>query len=127
MPWSRHVVAAVAVVNGLSAVQTVGTISGQIALGVSYPPLIRGAASAIWTVVFAALTVGLFRRSVRVLRLVAPLLTIYGLWALLSLLVFARADFDRGRAVFQAVFTLAVLIPFWWWHFRVAVRAPSPE
>ena len=127
MPWSRHVMILLTMVNGLVAIQTINTLAVQMALGVSYPPLLRAVTSALWMIAFAWLTVGLFRRSARVLRFVAPLLTIYGLWTMVSLLTFARAEFDQGRALFQGIFTLIALIPFWWWHFRVASRTSAAK
>ena len=125
MPWSRYVLIVLTAVNGLLAFQTLNTFSAQTAPGIAYPPLLRVMSAVLWTGLFAWLTVGMFRRSARILRFIAPILSVYGLWAFLSLLAFARADFDRGRVLFQAVFTLIALIPFWWWHVRVLTRSSA--
>jgi len=122
MPWSRHVMVTLTVVNGLVAIQTLSTWPVQRAMDVSYPLWLHAIASGIWFIAYAWLSVGLFRRSARTLRLVAPVLTAYGTWSLLTLLAFASNDYDRGRAAFQLVVTLMALIPFWWWHIRLLMR-----
>ena len=122
MPWSRHLVIGLALVNGLTAIQTLNDLSAQTALGLPYPPFLRAGIAVLWMIVFVGLAVGFFRRSALALRLFAPAITAYCGWSLLWLLFFARADYDRGRAAFQLVITLIVLAPIWWWHVRVPRR-----
>lgn len=125
MPWSRHIVVALTLVNGITAIQTLNDLSVQSSLGISYPPLLRAVAAALWTGMFVWLTFGMFRRSSRAIRLFAPIVTAYSLFALLWLIMFARSDFDRGRAAFQAALTLIILTPIWWWRVRVPRRTGS--
>ncbi|MHB8624838.1 MAG: hypothetical protein ACYDBJ_00630 [Aggregatilineales bacterium] len=125
MPWSRYIVIALTLVNGITALQTLNDLPVQTSLGVSYPPLLRGVTAAIWAALFVWLTFGIFRHSALALRLFAPTITAYSVFALLWLVVFARADFDRGRTAFQFVLTLIILTPIWWWHVRVPRRTNS--
>ena len=125
MPGSRYLVIGLAVVNGLTAIQTLNDLSAQTALGLSYPPLLRAGIAMLWTILFSGVTVGFFRQSALARRLFAPAITAYCLWSLLWLVVFARADYDRGRSMFQLAITLIVLTLIWGWHVRVPRRTGS--
>lgn len=125
MPWSRYLAIGLALVNGFTAVQTLNELPAQSALNLPYSPLFRAGIAALWTIIFLALTIGFFRRSALAVNWFAPIITAYCVWSLLWLLVFARADYDRGRAAFQLAITLIVLAPIWWWRVRAPRRTGS--
>lgn len=71
--------------------------------------------SAVWTLVFATLTLALFHRPwARAATFwAAPVLTLYALIGLVMLFAFARADYDRGRVVAELAVSLLVLASVW--------------
>ncbi len=99
-----------ALVNVIGLVQVPTAVKDVV---VSYPAWLRAGTSLLWAIGFAALAVGLLRRSAFGLKWFAPLLTVYGGWEVLWLAVFARADFDRGRIGFQLALTGLVLAVIW--------------
>ena len=78
-------------------------------LGVSYPPRLRAAAALIWGIAFVAVGIGLARRKGWARRSVVLVLSNYGAFGVLWLLVYARSDFGRERIPFQAALTAALV------------------
>ncbi len=111
----------IALVNGIEAAQTLLDASAQYALTVSYSPVVRVAASVFWMTLCLRSAYELIRRSAHAIVRSALLLTAYGGWGVLWLILFARSDYDRGRIVFQAAMTVLLLIPVWvtGWRNRV--------
>ena len=109
-----EVLAVLALINAATALQLAQSIPDQQALGVSYPPGVRLILAVLWTALFVGLIIRLLRRPRATIRLVPPLLTLYGLSSIIWLLLFARTDFDRGRIPFQIVATGLLLVLLWW-------------
>lgn len=101
-----------AVVNALSLLSIIMQTRSDVTP--SYPPIVRAITAGVWAIAWgwAAL------RRPLTLKMVAPLLTAYGMWSVLWLLIFVRSDYDRGRVAFQAAFTVLLLIPVWAAYWR---------
>lgn len=82
----------------------------DLAAKISLPMPLEFAASAIWGLLAALVTVAFVRRSPRALRYTASLLIGFTLYSLTRLLLFAQADYDRQRL--PLLFALAVVILF---------------
>jgi hypothetical protein len=99
------------------------------ALGVSYPPLLRAGCALGWAVIVLALAVGLARRQRWARRWILVILSNYGAFGVLWMVIFARSDFSRGRIAFQAVLTVALLaLAAWiirWRSIRTAFAPPD--
>ncbi len=80
------------------------------ALDISYPPLLRAALALAWAVVLLVLAAGLAYRRRWARRWSLILLSNYGAFGVLWMVVFARTDFARGRIEFQAAITLLLLV-----------------
>lgn len=97
-------------------------------LGASYPPLLRAVTALAWGVLLAAWGIGLARRRSWARRGLVVLLSNYGGFGVLWLIVYARSDFGRGRIAFQAAVTaLLIVLAAWimrWRRVRAAFAAP---
>ena len=79
------------------------------ALGVSYPPLLRSALALVWGIGFAAVGIGLWRRRQWARRGLLILVSNYGAFGVLWLVVYAESDFSRDRIAFQVAVTAGVI------------------
>jgi hypothetical protein len=102
------VVLAVLIVTNIYAV--IGLLSAN---GASYA-ILRIIYAALWIVLFTALIVGLMRQRVVAQRLLAPLLTVYGIVNVIGATIAAKSDYSRGQLVFQMFTTAVAVIPIWW-------------
>jgi hypothetical protein len=105
-------------INGLNLIVSAADAVYVSTLNLSYPPLLRIVAALGWMLAFGYLALGTMRGRPGVRRQVAPLLTLYGVWGVLWLLLFARSSYAQGRVAFQAALTVVLLLPFWWLHWR---------
>jgi tryptophan-rich sensory protein len=78
----------------------------------------RIALSLVWLLSFAALLIGALLNKRLTFALIAPLLTIYGVFNLIWSIRFVQSDYGRGALGFQALITIALLVPIWWLAFR---------
>lgn len=112
-PWTRRgfglIVVLLGVYNLLLALDNVLNAMEYRDLGVSYPPLLRAALALGWGVPLLALGIGVLRRKRWARRWWLILLSNYGAFNVLWLIIFAESDFSRGRAAFQAVVTALLL------------------
>lgn len=83
-------------------------------LGVSYPPLLRAGFALGWGVALMAFGVGLARRRRWARRWILLVISNYGVFGVLWMVVFAASDFGRERIGFQAVLTVVVLALLAW-------------
>ena len=78
----------------------------------------------IMTFLLGALAVGLARRRAWARRWILVILSNYGAFGVLWLVIFARSDFDRGRIAFQAALTaLLIALAAWVMRWRRVRRA----
>jgi hypothetical protein len=84
------------------------------ALGVSYPPLLRSALALAWGIGFAAVGIGLARRQAWARRGLLVLVSNYGAFGVLWLVVYAQSDFSRDRLPFQLAVTAALIAAVAW-------------
>jgi hypothetical protein len=78
-------------------------------LGVSYPPLLRAALALGWGIALVWAGTGLARRQAWARRWILIVLSNYGAFRVLWLIVYARSDYSRGRIAFEVVFTLVLI------------------
>jgi hypothetical protein len=78
-------------------------------LGVSYPPLLRAVLALGWGITFGAFGAGLLRRRQWARRWILILVSNYGAFGVLWLVVYAESDFSRDRIAFQAVLTAGLV------------------
>src|SRR5689334_3363569 len=83
------------------------------ALQLPFPAAFRVVIAGGWGVVLAVLLLRLLHYDRKALNWTAPILTLYALTGLLWLIMFARADYDRGRIGFQTVLAVVTLLPVW--------------
>jgi hypothetical protein len=134
-PWSllllTLVVLLIGVYNALLTLDHVRHAGDYRALGVSYPPLLRAGLALIWSAVLLATGAGLWNRHPWARRWLVVVLSNYGAFGVLWMIVFARADFARGRIAFQAVVTaLLVGLVAWimrWGRIRAAFNVTSSQ
>lgn len=97
-------------------------------LGVSYPPLLRAGTALGWSAALLALGAGLARRRAWARRWLVIVLSNYGAFGVLWLVVYAESDFSRGRIAFQAALTALLLgLVAWimrWRRVRAAFEPP---
>jgi hypothetical protein len=122
-PWSLWIfsliVAGIGVYNLALALDQVRHAGYYRMLGVSYPPLLRAVTALAWGMILLALGSGLARRQRWSRRWTLLILSNYGAFSVLWLVVFARSDFGRGRIVFQAALTaILVALAGWVIHWR---------
>jgi hypothetical protein len=114
-PWTRWAVslalALTGVYNLLLALDNARHAEEYRALGVSYPPLLRAALALAWGAAFVTLSVSLVRRERWVWRWGWAVVSNYGVFSVLWIIVFAESEYNQGRIGFQTVLTavLAVL------------------
>ena len=106
----------------LNLIGSIQVIRTNPSMEVSYPVVLRVASGVGITALFAALAIALLRVPNHALGLFAPLISLYGLWDTLWLILFAQASYDQGRIGFQLIITLVCLIPIWALHFRWQTR-----
>jgi hypothetical protein len=96
------------------------------ALGISYPPLLRSVLALAWGIGFAAVGIGLARRQSWARRGLLILVSNYGAFGVLWIVVYARSDFSRDRLPFQIAVTAGVIAAVaWithWWRVRRAFK-----
>lgn len=113
-PWSLWafslIVAAMGVYNLALALDHVRHADEYRALAISYPLLLRAALALVWAVLLLALAAGLVRRRPWARRWSLILLSNYGAFGVLWMVVFARTDYARGRVGFQAAVTFLLLV-----------------
>lgn len=112
-PWTLWVfslsIVLIGVYNMLLALDQVRHAGYYRDLGVSYPPWLRAITALGWGVLLIAAGIGLARRRRWARRWWWIMLSNYGAFNVLWLIVFAESDFSRGRVVFQAVLTVVLL------------------
>jgi len=118
----------VGVYNLLLALDNVCRAGYYRDLGVSYPPLLRAATALAWGVGFLALGIAWWQRRWRARHWTWVVVSNYGLFHVLWLIVFARSDFGRGRIAFQVVLvvTIGVLLA-WVMRWRRVRQAFEPR
>jgi hypothetical protein len=84
------------------------------ALGVSYPPLLRSALALVWGIGFVAVGIGLARRQPWARRGLFVLVSNYGVYGVLWIVVYARSDFSRDRLPFQIAVTAGLIAAVAW-------------
>ncbi|MEP7355934.1 MAG: hypothetical protein ABI847_01680 [Anaerolineales bacterium] len=106
-------------VSAISVVQAYTVLAG---LGLALPPALLAGASGLWSVVFGALAVGLWRLKqwARLGTLAAMTLYLAQIWA--ERLLFGRSDYARVSAPFYAVAHLLLLLFVWGLLWRGRVR-----
>ncbi|HML24135.1 MAG TPA: hypothetical protein PKD09_20950 [Aggregatilinea sp.] len=113
-PWSLWtfglIVAALGLYNLALALDHVRRADDYRALAVSYPPLLRAALALVWAVLLLAFAAGLIRCRPWARRWSLILLSNYGAFGVLWMVVYARTDFARGRIGFQAAVTVLLLV-----------------
>lgn len=127
-PWTlwafSAIVALIAAVNAALALDHVARADEYRVLGVSYPPLLRAGFALIWAAALGALAVGLARRRRWAARWSLVVLSNYGAFGVLWLVIYARSDYDRGRIAFQAALTALLLaLAAWVLRWRRVRRA----
>jgi hypothetical protein len=124
------IITLLAVYNVLLALDQLTRAGYYRDLGVSYPPLLRAGLALAWGVALLVVAGGLFRRRRWARRWTLIVLSNYGAFNVLWLVIFARSDFSRGRLAFEALLTLAlVTLAGWvlrWRRIRAAFDAPDP-
>jgi hypothetical protein len=131
-PWTLWLIGLIVILIGvynlLLALDNVRRAGYYRDLGVSYPPLLRAATALAWGAGFLALGIGLVRRRRRARRWAWVVVSNYGLFHVLWLIVFARSDFGRGRIAFEAVLTAAlVVLAAWVMRWRQVRREFEPR
>lgn len=131
-PWALWmfcaILAAIAVINAALAWDHVLRADEYRALGVSYPPLLRAGFALIWAGALGAFAVGLAWRRRWARRWILVVLSNYGAFGVLWLVIYARSDFDQGRIAFQAVLTAALIaLVAWMMRWRRIRRAFEPD
>lgn len=94
------------IIFALRVLQQNGTLSitGRV------PPAIEASISLIWGVVFAILVLGLLQRRLWARRWVSWLIVGFISYKAIYIVLFAQADYDRGRVPFLLVMTGIILI-----------------
>jgi hypothetical protein len=106
--WLRLLLAALSLANALG-------MAGAISVSATTLALFNG----LWTVVFGALAALTFRLPApRLARTAAVAVIVYACLRLLTLIVLAHADYERGRIAFQLVLTVLIVVAAWWWARR---------
>jgi hypothetical protein len=113
--WTLSLIALlVAVINLRLALDQAINAGAYRALGVAYPPLLRSALALAWGIGFAAVGIGLARRQPWARRGLLVLVSNYGAFGVLWLVVYARSDFSRDRFPFQIAVTVGLIAAVAW-------------
>ncbi len=108
--WGLSLIALLtAVYNLLLALDQALNAGEYRALGVSYPPLLRSGLALAWGTGFAAVGIGLARRQPWARRGLLILVSNYGVFGVLWLVVYAKSDFSRDRVPFQIAVTAGLI------------------
>lgn len=127
--WFSLIIIGIGVVNLLLAADHITRAGYYRDLGVSYPPLLRAALALAWGAGLLVFGVGMIRRQRWARRWVLLLLSNYGAFGVLWLMVYARSEYGRERMLFQAVLTAALLAlaaGFLRWRVRWPFESPRP-
>lgn len=81
-------------------------------LGVSYPPLLRAGFALLWGGLLLVFGAGLARRRAWARRWILLVISNYGVFGVLWLIVFAAPEMGRDRIAFQAALTAALIVLF---------------
>ncbi|MCC7447925.1 MAG: hypothetical protein IT324_10940 [Anaerolineae bacterium] len=111
--WLLAIVLVLIAANLLEVAGTLAIMPQYAVLPVPFPAALRMVIAGGWAIVLTVLLLRLFRRDARALNWTAPILTLYALTGLVWLILFARADYDRGRIGFQMVLAIVTLLPVW--------------
>lgn len=116
-PWTLWLfsllIAGIGLANLALAVDHVRRADHLRALGVAYPPLVRAGLAALWGAALVWTAWRLARRAPRARRLVLVVISNYGAFGVLWLLIFARSDYAQGRVAFRAALTAALIGLVW--------------
>jgi hypothetical protein len=126
--WGLSLIALLtALYNLLLALDQAANAGDYRALGVSYPPLLRSVLALGWGIGFALVGIGLARRQSWARRGLLVLVSNYGVFGVLWIVVYARSDFSRDRLPFQIAVTAGVIAAVaWithWWRVRRAFKS----
>jgi hypothetical protein len=132
-PWTLWtfslIIALVGVYNLWLALDHLRRATHLRALGVSYPPLLRAGLALGWAALLLALAAGLARRRRWARRWAWLILSNYGAFGVLWMMLYAASDFGRGRIAFQAALTVVLVgLALWvlrWRRVRAAFGAPD--
>ncbi|MFN8420166.1 MAG: hypothetical protein U0528_13135 [Anaerolineae bacterium] len=113
--WLFGVVLALIAAKGIEVVGTLRETALYQEFALPFSPTVRIAFAGFWLIALLFLMIGLWRRLTWAYRWCAPLLTLYAISHMLWQLLFFRADFDRGRLLFQIGISVVLLIPLWLW------------
>ena len=111
-----------AVFNLVSVISVVQAYTVLAGLGLALPPWLLAAASGIWTIVFGAMAVGLWRLKqwARLGTMAAVTGYLAQIWA--ERLFFGRSDYARVSTPFYGVMHLVLLALVWGIFWRGKVR-----
>jgi hypothetical protein len=133
-PWTRWGLSLALILTGvynlLLALDNVRHAADYRALGVSYPPLLRAALALGWGAALVVLGAALAWGAAWTFRRGWILVSNYGVFSVLWMIVFAESDFSRGRIGFQAITTAALAgLVVWmlrWRRIRGVGRSVEP-
>jgi FtsH-binding integral membrane protein len=112
MPWISLAVSALSLFNALGALHVLAALPTLRQLPVAMPLALLLGMPLAWSLIFAALGLGLWLQKQRAIRLFAPLLSFYAL-SRLGLALLAQSDYDRSRFGAQATLTALWLGAIW--------------
>jgi hypothetical protein len=92
------------------AVLHVLQIPGELVTQISLPPTLELIANIAWAFFAAAVWVGLWTRRVGMEKKAVWLLVGFSVYSLLRLIVFVRADYDRGRLGFLTLMVILISV-----------------
>lgn len=122
--WFSLIIIGIGLYNLSLALDHIRQAEAYRALGISYPPLLRAVMALIWGILFVALGIGLARRKSTARRWTLIVLSNYGLFNVLWLMVFAQSDFARSRIPFQAALTVLLVVLVGWMQRWRRMRRP---
>lgn len=120
--WIALPVGALSLFNGLGAWHVLTSLPALRELPIAVPLVILLGLPLAWCIAFAALSVGVLLRSQRVVRLFAPMLSLYAL-SRLGMSLLAQNDYDRGRFGAQLALTALWIGILYWYTWRLRRRA----
>jgi hypothetical protein len=121
--WFVVLPAVLCLMSGLGALTVIQELPITGALSLPYPTTLRAMLMLAFTLLFAALFLGLLARWQKAYASMPWAVAAYAMGQWLFGALFAQADYDRGRLGIQALVTLFVLIPVFylahrksWWR-----------